>query len=160
MPAMLPPTSACHRMAWSNWARVSKFDFDTRNRVAYGRLVPVGSATRRPIKRLPRQGNPRWRRECSAPLPARFPLATSNLEALGNSLRNPLPTYEARSDIGGSSQNFYIVNARNYSELWASPAFLARRTQRRRLTSDLRPLPSALCSPPPITDHESRITDH
>ena len=41
-----------------------------------------------------------------ASLPARFLLETNNREARGNSPRNLLPTYEARSDIGGSSQNF------------------------------------------------------
>src|SRR5206468_11572041 len=55
--------------------------------------------------RLRRQDNPQWRRECSALPPARFLLATSNREALGNSPRNPRPTYEARSDIGGSFQD-------------------------------------------------------
>src|SRR5438128_11495704 len=56
--------------------------------------------------RLRQQDNPQWHRECSASLPARFLLETNNREARGNSPRNLLPTYEARSDIVGSSQNF------------------------------------------------------
>src|SRR5437870_11513480 len=53
-----------------------------------------------------RQDNPQWRRGCSVLLPAQCLLATSNLEARGNSPRNLLPTYEARSDIGGSFGDF------------------------------------------------------
>src|SRR5206468_12573615 len=69
-------------------------------------ILPLRARRNHEHFRLRRQDNPRWRRECSASLPARFLLETNDREARGNSPRNLLPTYEARSDIVGSSQNF------------------------------------------------------
>ena len=69
-------------------------------------ILPLRARRNHEHFRLRRQDNPQWHRECSASLPARFLLETNNREARGNSPRNLLPTYEARSDIVGSSQNF------------------------------------------------------
>src|SRR6266480_2847781 len=68
--------------------------------------LPLRARRNHEGSRSRRQDNPQWRRECSALLPAPFLLATSSREARGNSPRNLRPTYEARSDIEDSSQNF------------------------------------------------------